>query len=411
MRKEHKTFIAGFLTAAILMSTTIFADNITKVIEVLFNSVDIVVEGEDIQLDNIVYEGTTYVPLRKIFEEVVGREVKWDAETSTVIIGSGGVAGVDASEVVATVNGESITFEDFEFYLNDIKLSMEQQAQQSNISNIWETELEGRKATDVLKERTLNMVISNSLQLQKAEELGIVLDENELAQLEDEKKQYISMWGGEDNYKSVLRDMGLTENTFDKVLKSMRLTDKLRKYITDADEYVISDEEKQNYYDENIDMFYQPQVTAKHILISIMNDENEKLSDEEIEEKKKLAEDILKKIKDGEDFDELMHEYSEDPGLETQPDGYTFSKGQMVAEFEEAAFALNEGEVSEIVETTYGYHIIKKIDSTEHIPFDMVSDWIGNNLVHSKYNDTLQEWKEASAIEVDYNILDSIKVN
>ena len=51
------------------------------------------------------------------------------------------------------------------------------------------------------------------------------------------------MWGGEDNYKSVLRDMGLTENTFDKVLKSMRLTDKLRKYITDADEYVISDEE------------------------------------------------------------------------------------------------------------------------------------------------------------------------
>ena len=98
------------------------------------------------------------------------------------------------------------------------------------------------------------------------------------------------------------------------------------------------------------------------------------------------------------------------PGLETQPDGYTFSKGQMVAEFEEAA-CTNEGEVSEIVETTYGYHIIKKIDSTEHIPLDMVSDWIGNNLVHSKYNDTLQEWKEASAIEVDYNILDSIKVN
>ena len=68
-------------------------------------------------------------------------------------------------------------FEDFEFYLNEVKSSMEQQAKQSNISNIWETELEGRKATDVLKERTLNMVISNSLQLQKAEELGIVLDE------------------------------------------------------------------------------------------------------------------------------------------------------------------------------------------------------------------------------------------
>ena len=76
------------------------------------------------------------------------------------------------------------------------------------------------------------------------------------------------------------------------------------------------------------------------------------------EENRALAEDILARLQNGEDFDTLMNEYSEDTGLIYNPDGYYFFRGEMEETFEAASFALEEGEMSGIVESSYGYHII-----------------------------------------------------
>lgn len=86
-------------------------------------------------------------------------------------------------------------------------------------------------------------------------------------------------------------------------------------------------------------------VTAKHILVK---DEN-------------IAENILARINNGEDFDKLMFKYTEDIGTQNNPDGYTFARGVMVKEFEDASFSLKVGEVSGIVKSDYGYHIIKRV--------------------------------------------------
>lgn len=79
------------------------------------------------------------------------------------------------------------------------------------------------------------------------------------------------------------------------------------------------------------------------------------------EEAKKLADEIVKKARDGEDFYSLVEQYGEDPGMVNNPAGYLFTYGAMVPEFEEASFALEVGEISDPVETTYGYHVIKKL--------------------------------------------------
>ena len=103
-------------------------------------------------------------------------------------------------------------------------------------------------------------------------------------------------------------------------------------------------------------------MTAKHILIPTVDlDTREPLSEKEQAEALKTANDLYARIKKGEDFDKLMKEYSKDTGLAQYPEGYTFTKGEMVEEFTEAAYALEEGAVSEPVKSVFGYHIVKRL--------------------------------------------------
>lgn len=111
-------------------------------------------------------------------------------------------------------------------------------------------------------------------------------------------------------------------------------------------------------------------VTAKHILIQTTDAEGEPLDDEAKAEKRAEIEDIYSQLagKSGEEleaaFDELMQEKSEDTGLAAFPDGYCFSSGEMAEEFETAAQALEPGQMSEIVESSFGYHIILRLPLT-----------------------------------------------
>ena len=99
---------------------------------------------------------------------------------------------------------------------------------------------------------------------------------------------------------------------------------------------------------------------AKHILF-LLNEQTdgEGRTDEQT---KALAEEVLKQIRDGADFDELMKEYGEDPGMAEHPEGYTFTDGEFVEEFYNATAAMEIGEVSGLVRSSYGYHIIKRIE-------------------------------------------------
>lgn len=130
-------------------------------------------------------------------------------------------------------------------------------------------------------------------------------------------------------------------------------------------------------------------VCAKHILITfpedIAKDENGNITDEAKKaETLAKAQAVLERVKNGEDFDALIKECGEDPGMQQQPDGYCFKKGDMVEPFETATYALEVGGVSDIVETSYGYHIIKRIE--------LDSPALKNSDVYqSKYNAYQQE--------------------
>jgi peptidyl-prolyl cis-trans isomerase C len=137
------------------------------------------------------------------------------------------------------------------------------------------------------------------------------------------------------------------------------------------------------YYKANPDQFKAPeQVRASHILIPI----NASMTDAQKLEAKTQAEGLLKRVKAGEDFAALAKQYSKDSTAQSGGDLNFFPKGQMVPAFDQVAFSLKPGEISNIVETPFGYHIIKVTERKDAhtVPLAEVSDRLSDFLKQRK---------------------------
>jgi peptidyl-prolyl cis-trans isomerase C len=146
----------------------------------------------------------------------------------------------------------------------------------------------------------------------------------------------------------------------------------------------IPEEDLKKYYDSHKDEFKTPEmVRVRHILIKV----DESAPEKDKKAAKKKAEGILKKIRSGEDFAKLAEEVSDDPGSKQKGGelGF-FPRGRMVKSFEDAAFTLKPGEVSGLVKTQYGYHIIETEEKKAAAikPFDEVKENIRQKLIQDQ---------------------------
>ncbi|MCK4948432.1 MAG: peptidylprolyl isomerase [Candidatus Aureabacteria bacterium] len=176
----------------------------------------------------------------------------------------------------------------------------------------------------------------------------------------------------------------------------------------------ITDKEVKKYYDEHEEEFSSPaQVRVSHILIKF----DEDVTEEQKKEDKKKAQKALSRVKSGEDFSAVAKEVSTCPSSENGGDLNFFARGRMVPEFEDVAFSLGVGDLSEIVETRFGYHIIKVTDKKEQkkIDFEEYKDKIKDLLLQRKQGDVLKEWlvkiKSGADIEIKHDIMKKMKVD
>jgi peptidyl-prolyl cis-trans isomerase C len=154
----------------------------------------------------------------------------------------------------------------------------------------------------------------------------------------------------------------------------------------------VTEAEAKAFYEENSEQFSKPEmVTASHILLMTQGK-----TDEEKDEIRKKAEGILERAQAGEDFAALAKEFSEDPGSKDRGGEYTFPRGQMVKPFEDAAFGLEDGQISPIVETQFGYHIIKRSHYKEAgmQSFDEVKEQLINQLSNQKRSQAWQAFQK-----------------
>jgi peptidyl-prolyl cis-trans isomerase C len=159
-------------------------------------------------------------------------------------------------------------------------------------------------------------------------------------------RQLLAMGFSQRQFEDQIMDRAISECVVERELK---------------DKIVISDEEAKTFYDKNGQEFDRPEmIRAAHILLSTRDPiTNAELTDEQKKQRKEQLEKLLVRARKGEDFGAMAKEYSEDPGSKEKGGEYTFPRGQMVPEFETAALALGTNDVSDIVITRFGYHIIK----------------------------------------------------
>lgn len=171
----------------------------------------------------------------------------------------------------------------------------------------------------------------------------------------------------------------------------------------------VTDEQAREFFKENTARFSKPeQLRASHILIATQDlKSGEPLAEAQKKEKKKLMEKVLARAKKGEDFAKLAKEFSEDPGSKETGGEYTFPRGQMVPEFEAAAFALKTNEVSEIVTTQYGYHIIKLSERipAEKVEFEKVAEDLKKALRQQAFQAKQAEFFERIKFEAGAKVL------
>jgi peptidyl-prolyl cis-trans isomerase C len=164
----------------------------------------------------------------------------------------------------------------------------------------------------------------------------------------------------------------------------------------------VSEKEVESYYADHPEAFTEPeQVRARHILIKVDPGSEESKKDAA----RKKLEEVQKKLKNGEKFEALAKAYSEGPSGPDGGDLGYFSRGRMVKPFEEAAFGLPPGKVSDIVETRFGYHLIEVVDKKpesllayEQVK-DKLQDYLKQKKIHEKVNAHLEELKGEAKVE------------
>lgn len=279
------------------------------------------------------------------------------------------------ADVVATVNGEKVSRKDFDRRINVIR-RMNQEVTRS---------------TEMMVVKQLAMKV---LLKQFVKEQNIDVSDNDV-QGEVEKIRYFLKSNQNNSEKPLEEILEAQGSSISELEDEVRRTLALSKYL----DKVVSDDEKRSYFDANKSAFNGEKVKASHILIDTTKLE----TDAELEKARQKIEEIKKEIDNGADFAEMARKYSTCPSAESGGDiGFFQRKGSIVEEFAIVAFSMEVGEISEPVETQFGYHIIKVTDKEEgkDINYEDVADMVDFVYIQIKTETLLKDLFDKAEVEI-----------
>ncbi|MGD2272365.1 MAG: peptidylprolyl isomerase [Desulfobacterales bacterium] len=249
-----------------------------------------------------------------------------------------------ALEKAAVVNGTVISKDD---YNRELKLYIDRIVSR------------GKQISDAqfakIRVEILDSLIDRELLFQESQKIGINVDIREIS---DEVNVIRQRFPTEEEFNTALTRMNLTEDALQSRIKQ-RLAIQKTIDVKIGNTVVVKDEESKEYYDTHPRYFRQPEeVRARHILIKLAPEADEA---QQVAAQRKIKT-VQQKLRDGEDFAKVAKNLSEGPSSVNGGELPAFKRGEMVKPFEDAAFALKSNEISDIVQTRFGYHIIKVVE-------------------------------------------------
>lgn len=295
----------------------------------------------------------------------------------------------EGAETVLTVNGDAVAADEYSGYMLYNMQYYASMYAQMGLTDLWSNKDMAKSLGASMPEAAEQQAIYARVVMQKFNELGLKLSYNEQKEMASVRRNSIANTT-KDAYLNQIAQFGFSDQTYQNFMYISQCYQALNDYYFGENGVnTPSDEDIQKYYEDNY-------ITAKHILITTVDPASgeTKRTDEEA---KKEAQSILDRINAGEDFDTLMNQYSEDTGLSNNPNGYTFTEGQMVTEFYDGAKALAEDEVSELVKSSYGYHIIKRVKLDDSQLDNFKSDIV--SAISGSMDELLQQWIDEAQVE------------
>lgn len=280
------------------------------------------------------------------------------------------------SKVVAVVNGVSLSEAD----LN----------QEINIIMPMNQPFHGKISDEKMKKvrsDAMNILVDYELRAQDARSKGIKIPQ---AVIDEEMSKMIKKFKSKEALAAAYKGAGFTNKTFLRIMERRLLAEKI--LVSEVDGKVsVTPEKMKNYYDSNASKYNMPeQFRASHILVKVDPGSNQ----EQRMSYRANADAILKRIKNGEKFEEIAINESDDPSKIKGGDLGYFHSGQAVLEFDEALAKMKVGETSDVVESLHGFHIIRLTDRRppRQIPFDDIQDKIKKDLISTQKSSLLEEW-------------------
>ncbi len=307
----------------------------------------------------------------------------------TLVFGWVSTSAAVVDRIVAIVNQEIITLSEVEKWSGPLQKEIEAADR-----------LEKREKVNEVSRKVLEKLVEEKLIDQEAKRAGIKVSTKEVEfALEEIKRQNGS---SQEEMENALTKEGLTLEAFKQQIEKRLLRDRLVSWSVKV-EPKVGEKELLDFYQKNIDR-YQSRLTYRpsHIFFVIPKE----ATSEEISGIRRKCQQVLEKIRKGEDFGEMAILYSQDASSKDRGDLGYFKKGELLPAFEREAIRLKVGEVSGIVRTQFGFHIIKLFDRKGGgpAPFEEVKEKVQADCYEKKmekaFNEFLSKLREKSMIEM-----------
>lgn len=264
--------------------------------------------------------------------------------------------------------------------INDVKISKDEYNKIASF--LYATGYVQEDKNKGINNNILSFIIDNEVAYQDAQRENIKVEDKDVNEKYEDLKETLK---SNSAYKAKLDEVGVNDDFLKSQVKKDLIVSKYKENF--MKNIKINDNEIKTYYDNHKDEFTKEEVRASQILISTLDDNNNVVNQEQKEKLKDKAENILEKLKNNEDFAILAKEYSDDKnsGKDGGDLGY-FSKEDKNIDFTNPVFKLEKDQLSDIIETEYGYHIVKLTDNKSVTKtLEESKEDIKNKILNQKY--------------------------